>query len=80
MGEDSYMLPHLSDFDLDTLRRRYEELDAFAQSLEICPPNIEEIRASVFFLGGSEEDEWNNYHLVRNEYDRRAAEEFDLGQ
>ena len=39
-----------------------------------------EIADSIFALGGTEEDGWNNYHLVRNEYDRRAAEEFDLGQ
>jgi hypothetical protein len=38
------------------------------------------LRSEVFALGGSEEDDWNDYHRVRNEYDRRAAEEFDLGQ
>lgn len=74
------MLPLLSDCDLETLRLRYEELDSFAQSLETNHCAIEELKASVFFLGGTEEDEWNNYHLVRNEYDRRAAEEYDLGQ
>jgi hypothetical protein len=38
------------------------------------------LRAQVFAAGGTPEDAWNDYHQVRNEYDRRASEQFDLGQ
>lgn len=76
----SFMLPELFDCDLEQLRRRYEELDSLAQARELNHPDLDVMAASVFILGGTEEDAWNNYHLVRNEYDRRASEEFDLGQ
>ena len=74
------MLPQFFDCDLEKLSRRVAELDAFAQALERNDHELEQIRSRVFILGGTEDDAWNNYHLVRNEYDRRAAEEFDLGQ
>ncbi|MEN9752204.1 MAG: hypothetical protein RLZZ600_1251 [Actinomycetota bacterium] len=74
------VLPNFFDCDLEQLRVRVAELDAYAQAVELNDPNIDEIRAQIFFLGGTNEDAWNNYHLVRNEFDRRAAEEFDLGQ
>ncbi len=74
------MIPLLSDCDLDVLRDRYEQLDSYAQALHLGLPGIEELHKEVFAHGGTEEDGWNNYHLVRNEFDRRAAEEFDLGQ
>lgn len=74
------MLPQFFDCDLEKLSRRVAELDAFAQALERNDRDLEQIRSRVFILGGTEDDAWNNYHLVRNEYDRRAAEEFDLGQ
>ena len=32
------------------------------------------------FPHGDTSGAWNDYHWVRSEYDRRAAEEFDLGQ
>jgi hypothetical protein len=73
-------IPRLFDCDLEQLRFRLSELDSYAQALEQGAPDIDFIYASVFSRGGTEEDDWNNYHRVRNEYDRRAAEEFDLGQ
>jgi hypothetical protein len=74
------MVPLLSDCDLEVLRERYELLDTYAQAIHLGLPGIEELHHEVFALGGTEEDGWNSYHLVRNEFDRRAAEEFDLGQ
>ena len=74
------VLPNFFDCSLEQLARRLVELDAYAQAEELQSPDLAEIRARVFILGGTEEDHWNSYHLVRNEYDRRAAEEFDLGQ
>lgn len=74
------MLPDFFDCDLEQLRYRVAELDAYAVASEHNQPELEVIRDRVFALGGSEDEPWNNYHLVRNEYDRRAAEEFDLGQ
>lgn len=74
------MLPNFFDCDLEQLRVRVAELDAYAQAVELSDPDVDQLRASVFALGGNENDAWNNYHLVRNEFDRRAAEEFDLGQ
>ena len=74
------MLPNLFECDLEQLRVRVAELDAYAQAVELNDPEVDQLRISVFALGGTENDAWNNYHLVRNEFDRRAAEEFDLGQ
>lgn len=74
------MLPDLRDCDLEVLRHRYEELDTYTQAAETGHDSLEEIVTRVYVLGGTEEDGWNNYHLVPNEFDRRAAEEFYLGQ
>ena len=74
------MVTHLFDLTLDQLRFRLEELDAWALAQESGVESLEELRDQVFVLGGSPDDAWNDYHQVRNEYDRRAAEEFDLGQ
>lgn len=74
------MIPELFDCDLEQLRVRVAELDAYALTVELNGPEVDQLRSSVFALGGNENDAWNNYHLVRNEFDRRAAEEFDLGQ
>jgi hypothetical protein len=79
-GYKRLVLPQFFDCDLNQLSRRLAELDAFAQAVELEDPDLESIRARVFILGGTDEDHWNSYHLVRNEFDRRAAEEFDLGQ
>lgn len=74
------MVPLLFDLTLEQLRFRLEELDAWALAQELRGELLEESREQVFALGGSPDDAWNDYHQVRNEYDRRAAEEFDLGQ
>lgn len=74
------MTPYLSDCDLDQLRARMHELDALAQAVEFDLPELPELQERAFALGGTADDAWNDYHLVRNEYDRRAAEEYDLGQ
>jgi hypothetical protein len=42
-----------------------------------------EARQELFdriFPAGISASPWDDYHWVRSEYDRRAAEEFDLGQ
>lgn len=74
------MIPSLFDLSLDDLRLRLDELDAWALAQELGVQDVDELRAVVFAKGGTPEDAWNDYHQVRNEYDRRAAEEFDLGQ
>ena len=58
------MTPALFDLALDQLRARLIQLEEWGRALE----------------SGDEEDDWNDYHRVRNEFDRRASEEFDLGQ
>lgn len=74
------MVPNLADQSIDQLRQRLDLLDAWALAQELGVDRVDELRAQVFALGGSPDDAWNDYHQVRNEYDRRAAEEFDLGQ
>lgn len=74
------MVPQLYDCDLEQLRQRLEQLDSYARAVHENDPNLVVIEAETFILGGTAEDDWNDYHRVRNEYDRRAAEEFDLGQ
>jgi len=75
------MAPYLGDLSLDELRVRLEHLDEWSRALELADQElIDRLRGEVFAWGGSPEDDWNDYHRVRNEYDRRAAEEFDLGQ
>ena len=75
------MTPALFDLDLDQLRARLVQLEEWGRALESGDENyMETLRHEVFELGGDEEDDWNDYHRVRNEFDRRASEEFDLGQ
>ena len=74
------MVPNLADQSIDQLRQRLDLLDAWALAQELGADGVDELRAQVFALGGTPNDAWNEYHQVRNEYDRRAAEEFDLGQ
>jgi hypothetical protein len=79
--QDKGMTPPLFDLSLDELRHRLDQLEEWGRVLESGDPEaLEELRAVVFRLGGSPDDDWNDYHRVRNEFDRRAAEEFDLGQ
>jgi hypothetical protein len=75
------MMPSLYDLSLEQLRDRVQQLEEWGRAQEADDDTIlGSLRSEVFALGGSEEDDWNDYHRVRNEYDRRAAEEFDLGQ
>lgn len=74
------VVPKLADQSLDELRERLDLLDAWALAQELRVEGVDELRAQVFAHGGSDTDAWNDYHQVRNEYDRRASEEFDLGQ
>jgi|GEM_PF-2450687 hypothetical protein len=75
------MMPSLYDLSLEQLRDRVQQLEEWGRAQEADDDTIlGSLRTEVFALGGSEEDDWNDYHRVRNEYDRRAAEEFDLGQ
>jgi hypothetical protein len=75
------MIPALFDLDLDQLRQRLVQLEEWGRVLESGDEElVEKLRAEVFALGGTEEDDWNDFHRVRNEFDRRASEEFDLGQ
>ncbi len=74
------MVPDLYDCDLEQLRQRLEQLDAYARAVQDRAEDLVVIEAETFILGGGPEHDWNDYHRVRNEYDRRAAEEFDLGQ
>lgn len=70
----------LFDADLDQLRLRLEQLDAWSRAVEAEGPELDSLREEVFPDGIDPERDWDDYHRVRNEYDRRAAEEFDLGQ
>ena len=79
-SQDDAAIPSLFDLSLEELRVRLEELDRFSRAQEFSDEDLEDLRVVVFARGGGPEDAWNDYHLVRNEYDRRAAEEFDLGQ
>ena len=54
------MLPNFFDCDLEQLRVRVAELDAYAQAVELNDPDVDQLRASVFALGGYENDAWNN--------------------
>lgn len=71
----------LSFFDasLDQLRARMEQLDALARATDEGNPELDRLTEEVFPDGRGDSD-WDDYHRVRSEYDRRAAEEFDLGQ
>ena len=70
----------LYDADLDQLLLRLEQLDAWSRAVESESPDVDALREDVFPDGIDPERDWDDYHRVRNEYDRRAAEEFDLGQ
>lgn len=75
------MTPSLFDLSLEELRRRLEQLEEWGRVIELGDAeSVERFRGEVFLLGGSPEDDWNDYHRVCNEFNRRAAEEFDLGQ
>ena len=70
----------LFDASLDQLRFRVEQLDEYARAVEMDLDTLDALREEVFPGGIDPDRDWDDYHLVRNEFDRRAAEEFDLGQ
>lgn len=71
---------NLADASLDELSRRVAELEEWARLVE-DDPEAAATRGHRFFPDGAPADtDWDDYHRVRSEYDRRAAEEFDLGQ
>lgn len=70
----------LFDASLDQLRYRVEQLDEYARAVEMDLESLDQLRAEGFPEGINPDRDWDDYHLVRNEFDRRAAEEFDLGQ
>jgi hypothetical protein len=65
---------------LAELDARMSELDEWSRAVEEGDSDLEDLRRKVFPDGDDPLDDWNDYHRVRSEYDRRAAEEFDLGQ
>lgn len=71
---------NLAEASLEDLSRRVAELEEWARLVEEDPDTAATV-GDRFFSGGSPADiDWDDYHRVRSEYDRRAAEEFDLGQ
>ena len=73
-------MSRLFEASLDQLEDRLAELDEWARASDEQSLDVQEIRQRVFALGDDPLDDWNDYHRVRSEYERRAAEEFDLGQ
>jgi hypothetical protein len=69
----------LHDLDLEGLRRRIEQLDEWTRAVD-SGQETRELFEATFPFGDSPDLDYNDYHRVRNEYDRRASEEFDLGQ
>ncbi|MDR9396042.1 hypothetical protein [Pontimonas sp.] len=74
------MASRMDSAGLDELEARLVELDEWTRAVDADDSDLEELRHRVFPDGGDPLDDWNDYHRVRSEYDRRAAEEFDLGQ
>ncbi len=71
-----------SDVSFEHLGARLRELEEWGW-VSTDPSVEEEVRQELFqrvFPNGDTAHPWNDYHWVRSEYDRRAAEEFDLGQ
>ena len=74
------LLPHAHRFvsGLDGNQHRALQLAGCVLVAFYC--GFFSLRSEVFPDGINPDRDWDDYHLVRNEYDRRAAEEFDLGQ
>ena len=70
----------LVDASLGELEERLNQLDEWARALDAGHDDLEGLRRDTFGNHDDPDDDWNDYHRVRSEYDRRAAEEFDLGQ
>lgn len=71
---------NLFDATLEQLHERVSQLEEWARATEEQRGDLHELGAELFSHGVPSEDDWDDYHRVRSEYDRRAAEEFDLGQ
>ncbi len=71
---------NLADASLDDLSKRVAELEEWARLVEGAPEAAATEGHRFFREGFPADIDWDDYHLVRSEYDRRAAEEFDLGQ
>jgi hypothetical protein len=72
----------LGGISFPALAQRLSELEEWGWVSEdsgVDDATKEEIFSRIF-PSGDTTGGWNDYHLVRSEYDRRAAEEFDLGQ
>lgn len=75
--------PSLTDASLDQLATRVSQLDSWDLAKDnprVTQSELDTLFARVFPSGHDPDRDWDNYHLVRSEYDRRAAEVFDLGQ
>jgi hypothetical protein len=74
--------PDPADASFEQVASRLRELEEWgwvASDPCVDSDNRKELFDRVF-PGGDTTGPWNDYHWVRSEYDRRAAEEFDLGQ
>jgi len=71
---------NLADASLDDLARRVAELEEWARLVDDNPDSAATLGHRFFQEGAPADIDWDEYHRVRSEYDRRAAEEFDLGQ
>jgi hypothetical protein len=74
--------PDPSEVGFEQLGARLRELEEWGW-VSSDPAVDSEDRMTLFarvFPGDDTSGPWNDYHWVRSEYDRRAAEEFDLGQ
>lgn len=74
------MASQIDSAGLAELEARMIELDEWSRAVEEGESDLKDLRLKVFPDGDDPLDDWNDYHRVRSEYDRRAAEEFDLGQ
>ena len=71
---------NLAEASLEDLSRRVAELEEWARVVEDNPEAAPALGTRIFLGGVPADIDWDDYHRVRSEYDRRAAEEFDLGQ
>jgi hypothetical protein len=71
---------NLADASLDDLARRLAGLEEWARLVDDDPDSANTLGHRFFQEGSPADIDWDDYHRVRSEYDRRAAEEFDLGQ
>jgi hypothetical protein len=77
-----FSAPLPAEATFEQLRARLAELEewGWVSGDETVDDATREAIFSRVFPTGDTSGPWNDYHWVRSEYDRRAAEEFDLGQ